>query len=81
MDPIYHGDNEQKSFFQTIEKFTDRELQEKQAQYLWSIDKNTKRIKNARADRGSAVRPSRTRPIVNPNSKIVNSQGGYSSNW
>lgn len=43
MDPIHHGDAEQKAFYETIEKLTDRELQEKQAHYLWNIEKHTRK--------------------------------------
>lgn len=46
MNPLYHGTPEDKSFFQSVEKLSDRELQEKQAHYLWEANKNTKRIKN-----------------------------------
>jgi hypothetical protein len=46
MNPIYHGDQTSKNFYEGIEKLTDRELQEKQAFYLHNINKNNTSIKN-----------------------------------
>ena len=46
MNPFYHGDNDQKSFYQELEKLTDRELQEYQCLKLSNIENNTNRIKN-----------------------------------
>jgi hypothetical protein len=45
MNPLYHGDNESKQHYEGLEKLTDRELQEKQAYYLWKIERSNERIK------------------------------------
>jgi hypothetical protein len=45
MDPIYFKDNESKIFYESIEKLTDRELQEKQTRLLTEIEKSNTRIK------------------------------------
>ncbi|AIT65688.1 hypothetical protein [Flavobacterium psychrophilum] len=45
MNPIYHGDKDTKSFYEEIEKLTDRELQERQAFYLRTIARSNHSIK------------------------------------
>jgi hypothetical protein len=46
MDQVHYKDNDDKNFYEFVEKLSDRELQEKQANYLFETNKNTKRIKN-----------------------------------
>ena len=41
MDPKNYKTDDERKFYQNIEKFTDRELQEKQAYCLEQINKNT----------------------------------------
>jgi hypothetical protein len=45
MNPIYYKDNNSKNFYESIEKLTDRELQEKQTRLLTEIEKSNTRIK------------------------------------
>ena len=45
MNPLYYGDNDDKNFYQGLEKLNDRELQERQALYLNKIQKSNERIK------------------------------------
>lgn len=45
MNPIYHGDQDGKNFYEGIEKLTDREVQERQAFYLRKIERSNERIK------------------------------------
>ena len=45
MNPLYYGDNDDKNFYQGLEKLSDRELQERQTLYLKKIEKSNERIK------------------------------------
>lgn len=44
MNPIHYKDNDGRTFYEYIEKLSDRELQEKQAHYLRNIERLNIRI-------------------------------------
>jgi hypothetical protein len=44
MNPLYHGTTEETTFYKSIEKLTNRELQERQANYLYKIEKLNRKI-------------------------------------
>jgi hypothetical protein len=46
MNPENYRNGEEKTFYEYLEKLTDRELQEKQALYLRNIEKTNLSIKN-----------------------------------